>query len=85
LRRTTSWAPATHRALTAEPEIGLLPCNLIVYVDAAGMTTVSAIDPEAQFTVVGRAELAPLAREVGERLWRALAQLPALETRSAEA
>jgi len=78
--------PLAHRALAAEPEIGLLlPCNVIVNVDSAGMTTVSAIDPEAQFTLVGRAELAPLAREVGERLRRALAQLPALETRSAEA
>jgi uncharacterized protein (DUF302 family) len=78
--------PLAHRALAAEPEIGLLlPCNLIVYVDGAGITTVSAIDPEAQFTVVGRPELAPLAREVGERLRRTLAQLPALETQSAEA
>jgi uncharacterized protein (DUF302 family) len=78
--------PLAHRALIAEPEIGLLlPCNVIVYVDSAGITTVSAIDPEAQFTVVGRAELAPLAREVGERLRRALAQLPAMETQSAEA
>jgi uncharacterized protein (DUF302 family) len=78
--------PLAHRALAAEPEIGLLlPCNVIVYVDGAGKTTVSAIDPAAQFTVVDRAELAPLAREVGERLRRALAQLPALETRSAEA
>ena len=77
--------PLAHRVLTAEPEIGLLlPCNVIVYKDPAGMTTVSAIDPEAQFTLVGRAELAPLAREVGERLRRALAQLPALETRSAQ-
>src|SRR5574342_182071 len=64
--------PLAHRALAAEPEIGLLlPCNVIVYVDVAGQTTVSAIDPEVQFTVVGRAELAPLAREVGERLRRA--------------
>ena len=77
--------PLAHRALTAEPEIGLLlPCNVIVYVDGAGITTVSAIDPEAQFTLVGRAELAPLAREVGERLRRALAQLPLVETQSAE-
>jgi len=77
--------PLAHRALGAEPEIGLLlPCNVIVYVDTAGQTTVSAIDPEAQFTVVGRDELAPLAREVGERLRRALALLPTLETQSLE-
>ena len=75
--------PLAHRALTAEPEIGLLlPCNVIVYVDAFGQTIVSAIDPEAQFSIVGRAELAPLAREVGERLRRALAQLPVQEART---
>jgi uncharacterized protein (DUF302 family) len=70
--------PLAHRALTAEPEIGLLlPCNVIVYMDASGQTTVSAIDPEAQFTLVGRADLAPLAQEVSARLRRALEKLPA--------
>jgi len=70
--------PLAHRALTAEPEIGLLlPCNVIVYMDASGQTTVSAIDPEAQFTLVGRADLAPLAQEVSARLRRALEKVPA--------
>ena len=78
--------PLAHRALTADPEIGLLlPCNVIVYVAADGQTTVSAIDPEAQFQLVGRADLAPLAREVGERLRRALDQLAANKSRTAEA
>jgi uncharacterized protein (DUF302 family) len=78
--------PLAHRALAAEPEIGLLlPCNVIVYVAADGQTTVSAIDPEAQFQIVGRADLAPLAREVGERLRRALAQLMANKSRVAKA
>jgi uncharacterized protein (DUF302 family) len=76
--------PLAHRALTAEPEIGLLlPCNVIVYSDADGQTTVSAIDPEAQFSIVGRDELADLAREVGARLRRVLAQLPTLERQAA--
>ena len=40
--------PLAHRALSAEPEIGLLlPCNVIVYMAVTGQTTVSAIDPEA--------------------------------------
>jgi uncharacterized protein (DUF302 family) len=78
--------PLAHRALSAEPEIGLLlPCNVIVYTDATGQTTVSAIDPEAQFALVGRDDLASLAREVGERLRRVLAQLPAQETDITEA
>jgi uncharacterized protein (DUF302 family) len=71
--------PLAHRALTAEPEIGLLlPCNVIVYADAAGQTTISAIDPVAQFALVQRADLAELAQDVGARLRRALEQLPAV-------
>jgi hypothetical protein len=59
----SSWGRATRRALTAEPEIGLLlPCNVIVYADSDGVTTISAIDPEAQFSLVQRADLADLAR-----------------------
>jgi uncharacterized protein (DUF302 family) len=68
--------PLAHRALTAEPEIGLLlPCNVVVYVDG-GQTTVSAIDPEAMFRVTQRDDLAPIAREVAERLRRVMAALP---------
>ncbi len=66
-----------HRAFSAEPEIGLLlPCNVVVYLDDAGRTVVSAIDPEAMFTVVRRADLSELAAEVGSGLRRALGQLP---------
>jgi uncharacterized protein (DUF302 family) len=69
--------PLAHRALSAEPEIGLLlPCNVIVYVDSAGQTVVSAIDPEAMFSVVRRDDLSPIAQEVGARLRRAMASLP---------
>jgi uncharacterized protein (DUF302 family) len=65
--------PLALRALTAEPEIGLLlPCNVIVYVDTSGQTTVSAIDPEAMFSVVQRDDLAPIAQEVGARLRRVM-------------
>ena len=70
--------PLAHRALAAEPEIGLLlPCNVIVYAGAEGSTHVAAIDPETQFSLVQRADLAGLAQDVGQRLRRALAQLPA--------
>jgi uncharacterized protein (DUF302 family) len=75
--------PLAHRALMDEPEIGLLlPCNVIVYSDAAGATTVSAIDPAAQFALVQRANLAELAQDVGVRLRRALEQLPMVEART---
>lgn len=70
--------PLAHRALTAEPEIGLLlPCNVIVYANTEGSTTISAIDPEAQFSLVQRDDLAELARDVGARLRRALSQVQA--------
>lgn len=69
--------PLAHKALSAEPEIGLLlPCNVIVYINEVGQTVVSAIDPEVMFSVVHRDELADLAVEVGARLQRALEQLP---------
>ncbi|MBK9714791.1 MAG: DUF302 domain-containing protein [Kouleothrix sp.] len=75
--------PLAHRALAAEPEIGLLlPCNVIVYASSHGATTISAIDPEAQFALVQRADLAELAREVSARLQRALSQIPGEEPSS---
>ena len=75
--------PPAHRALAAEPEIGLLlPCNVIVYANTDGATTISAIDPEAQFTLVQRADLAELARDVSARLKRVLSQIPVEEPSS---
>ena len=71
--------PLAQRALMAEPEIGLLlPCNVIVYVDTVGQTIVSAIDPEAMFSVVQRDDLMPIAQEVGAKLRRVMAVLPAI-------
>ncbi len=64
--------PFAHQSLMAEPAIGLLlPCNVVV-TEEAGSTVVSAIEPLEQFKVVGRAELEPIAREVGRRLRRAV-------------
>lgn len=62
-----------HRALTAESHIGLLlPCNVIVMERDGGGNIVSAIDPEVQFTLVGRPDVEPLATEVKQKLERAL-------------
>ena len=78
--------PLAHHALSVEPEIGLLlPCNVIVYADAAGTTTISAIDPEAQFRLVGREDLAPLAQEVSARLRRVLEMLTLNEAQITQA
>ena len=61
------------RALEAEPQIGtLLPCNVVVR-EEAGKTRVEAMDPLAVMRLVGREDVEAIAREVRERLQRALA------------
>lgn len=68
--------PLAHRALGAEPAIGLLlPCNVVVSADDAGNAIVAAIDPVAMFTVVDRADIEPIAKEVREKLDRVMAAL----------
>jgi len=65
--------PLAHRALQAEPEIGLLlPCNVVVRVDAEGATIVEAIDPVVQLGVSDNPDLRPVAEEVRARLMRVL-------------
>ena len=65
-----------HQALSAEPAIGLLlPCNVVVTEDDGGNAVVSAIDPLKMFEVVGRDDVAPIAKDVGARLRRVLASL----------
>lgn len=60
--------PLAHRALEAEPELGvLLPCNVVVY-QRDGETTIAAIDPERMLSIVDNDELAPVATEVRARL-----------------
>lgn len=64
--------PALARqAIDAEPDIGLLlPCNVLVREDDDGGVTVGFLDPVAMFSLVDRAEVAPLAQEVRGRLER---------------
>jgi len=65
-----------HRALEAEPQIGaLLPCNVVVRVDARGKTVVEIMDPRAVLQLVDRPEIATIAGEVRARLERVLASL----------
>ena len=60
--------PLAHRALEAEPELGvLLPCNVVVY-ERGGETTIAAVDAERMLSLVGNEELAPIAAEVSSRL-----------------
>ena len=63
-----------HRAIQLEPEIGaLLPCNVVVRVDAEGKTRVEIMDPQAVLGLVARTEIAPIAAQVRESLERVLA------------
>jgi uncharacterized protein (DUF302 family) len=68
--------PLAHRALEAEPHIGLLlPCNLVVQERKEGGSIVSILDPKAMFTLVDQSSMARLAEEVDQRLRRVLAAL----------
>lgn len=67
-----------HRALTAEPDIGLLlPCNVVVRQDAAGDVTVGIIDPIAMLQMTDNPQVAQVAQEARERLQRVRAALAA--------
>jgi uncharacterized protein (DUF302 family) len=60
--------PLAHRALTAEPQLGvLLPCNVVVY-EQAGETQIAAVDPERMLSIVDNDELTTVAAEVKARL-----------------
>jgi uncharacterized protein (DUF302 family) len=60
--------PLAHEALEAEPDLGvLLPCNVAVY-ERGGVTHVVAIDAERMLSIVGNAQVAPIAAEVKRRL-----------------
>ena len=68
--------PFAHRALTAEPTIGLLlPCNVVVRQDDSGRVRVEFMDPNAVLDLVDRPEVHKLAGEVRERLQRVLAAI----------
>ncbi len=61
-----------HRALSAEPSIGLLlPCNVVVRQEGEAVV-VEMMDPNAVLDLVGRAEIRPIAAEVRAKLERAL-------------
>jgi uncharacterized protein (DUF302 family) len=66
-----------HQALEAELGVGLLlPCNVCVWEEEGG-SVVSIARPEAMFELVNRQDVQPVAREAGQRLRRALAQIAA--------
>lgn len=60
--------PLAHRALVAEPSIGLLlPCNVVVRQDETGAVYVEIMDPNAVLGLVDKPAIAELAREVRQK------------------
>lgn len=68
--------PLAHKALTAEPQIGLLlPCNVVVQESPDGAVIVSAQAPKAMFEIVKNPQLGEVADDADARLRRVLAAL----------
>ena len=63
--------PLAHRAIEADPDIGLLlPCNVVLREDEDGLVWVGFMDPEAVLKLVDKPEVHALGREVRARLQR---------------
>ena len=67
-----------HRALSTNPEIGLLlPCNVTVYEEDGGNVQVAAIDPLETMAARGEPALQAIARDVREKLERVISRVGA--------
>lgn len=65
-----------HRALSAEPDIGLLlPCNVVVREEADGHLVAAFMDPVAVLQMTSNPEVASVAQEIRARLQRVKSEL----------
>jgi uncharacterized protein (DUF302 family) len=63
--------PYAHRALTADPDLGLLlPCNVVVREEDDGTMTVGFMDPSAVLGLVDKDEITEIGMEIRSRLQR---------------
>ena len=63
--------PLAHRALQADPEIGLLlPCNVTVRELPDGKVGVGFLDPQTMVQLTGNAAVRDVADDAGQRLER---------------
>jgi len=75
--------PLAHRALTLEPEVGLLlPCNVVVRevvgTGESPKTRIDIADPIAMLGIVQQPQMQELANEAKTRLQRVIAALPSV-------
>ncbi len=63
--------PLAHRALQADPDIGLLlPCNVVVREEQDGGVIIAFMDPAAVLGLVGKPQVSVLGAEVRDKLRR---------------
>ena len=71
--------PLAHQALSTDPSVGLmLPCNVVVYDNGDGTSTVSALNPMAAMGVVGNPGLDAMATAATAKLTAAIERLGTL-------
>lgn len=73
-----------HRALSADPEMGLLlPCNVIIYEDTGERTVLEAIDPLTMLDLAGdQPDIREVAADARKRLARVVDAVAAVNTRA---
>ena len=68
--------PLAHKAITADPDIGLLlPCNVVVREETNGQVTIGFMDPIAVLKLTDNPGITELAKDVRARLDRVAALL----------